>query len=615
MVDAKLRKALLSVQKPGRYTGGEPGEVIKKPVGTTCRFAFCFPDTYELGMSHLGLKVLYEELNSHEDIWCERAFMPWVDMKETMEKHGISLYALESKTPLAEMDILGFTLQYELSYTNILAMLALAGVPLHAEERDEHWPLVLAGGPCACNAEPLAPFFDAMLLGEGEEITAEICKTYKAAKAKGLSKKAILQELMKLEGVYIPGFYDVEYNKDGTVKCVTPKNGAPASVQKAMLKSFAQTPPPVRFITPVVGTVHDRATVEVLRGCFRGCRFCQAGYIYRPLRERPVDMLNTAAKDLCDFTGYDEVSLSSLSTSDHTGLETMMDDMLTWTKDAKINLALPSLRVDNFSQSLVEKVSTVRKSGLTFAPEAGTQRMRDVINKNVTEEEIERTCSIAFNAGYSTVKLYFMIGLPGETMEDIEGIAKTAGKVIDIYYKTPGRAKGKPLQVSIGCASFIPKPFTPFQFFGQNSSEELAQKQRHLIASLPSKKIHVSYTDANTSLLEAVFARGDRRLAKVLLHAYESGCVFDGWSECFDFERWQKAFEKAGLNMNFYAQRQRLFNEVLPYDHLNYCIDKTFLIEEYEKAMAAIATPPCNLNCAGCGANKQLGGPCFANNI
>ena len=612
MIKKEVEKILQYVQKPARYVGGELNSVIKDANKVDIRYAFCFPDIYEIGMSHLGMKILYGLVNDREDSWCERVFAPDVDMEEQMRKHNVPLFALESGDYIKDFDMIGFTLMYELCYTNVLNMLDLAGIPLFSKDRTELAPIVCVGGPCACNPEPIADFVDIVFLGDGEESTNAVIDLLKECKKNGASKQEFLLKAKDITGVYVPSFYKDSYNDDGTLKELVPINDAPEKVKKSIVSDMNKCYYPKEFVVPFISIVHDRAVEEIFRGCIRGCRFCQAGFIYRPIREKSVETINAQSKALIESTGYDELSLCSLSTSDHSQVNEMLTSLIDWTVKDKINLSLPSLRVDNFSDDLVDKLNKVRKSGLTFAPEAGTQRLRDVINKNVTEEEVIKTCTKAFDNGWTTVKLYFMMGLPTETMEDIEGIANLGMDVIHAFYNNPNRQKGTGLQVNISCSSFIPKPFTPFQWEPEDTMESLKAKQKHLLESIPSKKIKVSYHETPTSLLEGVLARGDRRLSAVLYSAYKKGCKFDSWDEHFKFDAWMEAFEENNLDPYFYTQRRRDFSEVLPWDHLDYGISRKFLERENIKAHENETTPHCRIQCAGCGANKLNGGHCDA---
>lgn len=615
ILDKKLEKALSLVQKPARYTGGELNSVIKDKQSVDVRFAFCFPDVYEIGMSHLGGKILYSVLNNLDYVWCERVYAPWVDFEEQMRCKGIKLYGLESGDSIDKFDFIGFSLMYEMSYTNILNMLDLAGLPVRAADRTELSPIVIFGGPCTCNPEPLAPFADIICIGEGEEVLCEVTDLYRKCKKNNESKQEFLRKAAKIQGIYVPSFYDVSYNCDGTVNSVTPKyEDVPSVVKKSIVKDFDKCYYPDKFVVPFLDIVHDRAMLELFRGCIRGCRFCQAGFIYRPIRDRKPETLNKQAAALCESTGYDEISLSSLSTSDYSGLKELMPQLMEWTERDGVSLSLPSLRVDNFSRSLMEKIQSVRKSGLTFAPEAGTQRLRDAINKNVTEEEILQTCRLAFEGGWTSVKLYFMLGLPTETMQDVEGIADIAQRIVDTYYEMPNRKKGKAVNVSVSVATFVPKPFTPFQWEAQDTLETIAEKQRHLRSIIRSKKINLSCHESHTSFLEAVLARGDRRLADVIETAWRSGCRFDSWEECFDFDKWMKAFEKCGLDPAFYANRKRSYDEVMPWDHIFHGVDKSFLVRENQKAYRSETSKNCREGCGGCGAMRLTGGICDACN-
>ena len=605
--DTLLRKVL----KPGRYTGGEYGQCVKPLDGIKCRFAFAFPDTYEIGMSNLGVRILYTALNKNDDIYCERAYAPWVDMEQELIKYGIPLTSHETGTPLSEFDILGFTLQYEMCYTNVLNMLKLSKIPLYAKDRGEDMPIVIGGGPCAYNAEPVADFFDVFSIGEGEEALVEFSRLYIDMKEKGeYTREGFLYRVAtELEGFYVPSLYTPVYNEDGTVRdYLTRDERVPKRVKKRIMPALDDAVYPETLVMPYIECVQDRITLEIARGCIRGCRFCQAGMLYRPIRERSAEKLNEIAKKLFLASGHSEISLSSLSVSDYSDLPCLTDKLLEWTDDCKVNISLPSLRADSFTKELMDKVSGVRTTTLTFAPEAGTQRLRDVINKNITKEEIMKACTVAFEAGKSAVKLYFMIGHPTETDEDIKGIADLAKDIIELFYSLPKRPEGKP-RVTISVACFIPKPFTAFQWEGQNSIEEFERKQQYLRSCITDKKIKYDYHDAATSLIEAVLARGDRRLAPVIAEACNRGMRFDAWGEFFSFEKWKEVFSDLGVSMDFYAARERSEDEFLPWDIIDPGVTKKFLLREKKLSQEGKTTPACNEKCAGCGA-FELGGEC-----
>ncbi|MCX7921736.1 MAG: TIGR03960 family B12-binding radical SAM protein [Clostridia bacterium] len=602
---------LSSVEKPSRYIGNEWNSVHKNPNEMKIRFAFCFPDVYEVGMSHLGMKILYHLLNERNDTYCERVFAPWVDMESKMREHDIPLFALESHDPINTFDFVGFTLQYEMSYTNIINMLDLAGIPLRSSERTKEHPFVCAGGPCAYNPEPLADVVDFFMLGEGEEIITEIMDIYSEWKAEDSSREEFLNRIVSIEGVYIPQFYEVKYNPDGTVNGVVPKKDHyPDKIKKRIIKDLDQTYFPDKIIVPFTDIVHDRIMLELFRGCTRGCRFCQAGFIYRPVRERSHEKLLELAKKLEESTGYEEISLTSLSTSDYTRLAPLTEGLIKEMEEKRVNLSLPSLRIDSFSLDLMEKAQKVRKSGLTFAPEAGTQRLRDVINKGVTEEDLLNSVSIAFNGGWNGVKLYFMIGLPTETYEDIEGIADLANKVVSAYMGVPKEKRGKGLNVTVSTSSFVPKPFTPFQWEAQDTMNTLRDKQRFLKDKIKSRYITYNWHESEVSFMESVFARGDRKTCDVLIKAWEKGCKFDGWGEHFKFKTWMEAFDECNVDPDFYSNRKRSYDEVLPWDHIDVGVSKKFLIKESEKAHRGELTSNCRVDCSGCGATAFGGGIC-----
>ncbi len=609
MKNDKISSILKSVVKPGRYTGGEYNQIIKDKEKVDLRFAFCFPDIYDIGMSNLGVRILYDALNREENIWCERVYAPWIDMSEKMREYGLPITAHESGDPLRDFNIVAFTLQYELCYTTALQMLASSGIPLRAKDRDEDAPIILGGGPCAYNAEPIADFFDVFSIGEGEYALVEMSKLYIKMKKDGTyTKNAFLHELAKIEGFYVPAFYDVEYLEDGRIKSYTPiYDDIPKRVKKRIVEDLDKAPYPEKLVMPFVETVHDRVVLEVYRGCIRGCRFCQAGMVYRPIREKSCDVLCEQAKKLCENTGYDEISLCSLSISDYSRIDELTDELLAWTDKENVNLSLPSLRVDSFTEELMEKISSVRMGGITFAPEAGTQRLRDAINKNVTEENLMNAVKIAFGAGKSGVKLYFMMGLPTEELSDVEGIADLASKVVHKYFETPKEKRGKGVSVTISVSCFIPKPFTPFQWEAQDTLEQLEKKQQHLKECITDRKIRYNYHDARVSQIEAVFARGNRKLSRALEIACEEGVQFDAWDECFDYERWLDIFRRADIDPAFFANREIGIDEVLPWDIIDCGVTKAYLKKEREKAYQNKTTPSCAEHCNGCGANK-LGG-------
>ncbi|WP_427338987.1 TIGR03960 family B12-binding radical SAM protein [Caloranaerobacter sp. DY30410] len=607
-----LDKILSRVEKPARYIGNEINSYNKNTKEVKVRFAFAFPDIYEVGMSHLGLHILYNLLNKEEDVFCERVFAPWVDMEHELRKNNIPLYALESKDPINEFDFVGFTLQYEMSYTNVLNMLNLGHIPLLSKDRKEGDPFIIAGGPCVYNPEPLADIIDFFVIGESEELILEIIEVYKKWKENNRTREEFLEDVSQIQGVYVPKFYEVKYNQDGTIKEFRPKaEKYPSVIKKRIIKNLDEVYFPDRVIVPYIETVHDRVMLEIFRGCTRGCRFCQAGMIYRPVRERSVDRLLDYAQKLIETTGHEEISLSSLSTSDYSRLEELVKSLINRFKDKKIGLSLPSLRLDSFSLDIIQEIQKVRKTGLTFAPEAGSQRLRDIINKGINEEDLINSVKDAFYLGWSTVKLYFMIGLPYENYDDILGIKDLAYKVKDIYFGLPKDKRKGNLKVTVSTSCFVPKPFTPFQWFGQDTIETFKEKQRYLASNIKDKKITYNFHDPELSFLEAVFARGDRRLSKALIRAWQKGCKFDGWADYFNYEKWMETFRETGIDPSFYANRHREYDEVLPWDFIDVGVSKKYLIKENEKAKEGILTRDCRKGCTGCGINISFtGGVC-----
>ena len=609
-MDKRLERILPRVQKPARYVGGEYNAVMKDKAQVDLRFAFCFPDTYEIGMSNLGYRILYGVLNEMPGVWCERAFAPWTDMEAELRAAGLPLCALESGDPVGEFDVIGFSVGYEMAYTAMLNMLDLAGLPLRSEDRTALTPLVIAGGTAMYNAEPVADFIDMALIGEGEELLPEVVELCRRAKAEGWDKPRLLRAAAQIQGVYVPSLYDVDYKEDGTVRAITARDGAPEKVVKRVVHHMDRAYYPAKTIVPSTEIVHDRVTLEVFRGCIRGCRFCQAGYVYRPVRCRSREQLARYGQEAIADSGYQEMTLSSLSTSDYPELVGLCDDLEEMCREKHVNLSLPSLRADNFSMELMGRLQRGRKAGLTFAPEAGTQRLRDAINKNLTEEDLTESLKTAFSGGWSAVKLYFMLGLPTETDEDVLGIAEMASHAGHTWREHASN-KNRGLRITVSTSWFVPKPFTAFQWEAQISRSEYERRVRLLREAITAKAVTYNWHDGDTSFLEAVLARGDRRLGRVLERACRKGARLDAWSDCFDLNRWLEAFAECGLDPAFYANRERTREEILPWSMISCYVSDDYLWRQRQLAYQSVTTPDCRTQCSGCGANSVEGGECY----